>query len=65
MINPLNNLIKNRQHEEQIGNIIRNIEILRKHHKEILEIKNKEKRKNSLLDILVDLAWQRKESLSL
>lgn len=43
MINTLKILIKIDNMQEHIGNVIRKIEILRKHHKKILDIKNKEK----------------------
>lgn len=54
--------------QEQIGNVSRETEILRRKQKEMLEIKNNNSTvtegRMTLMDLL-DRVWQRKESLSL
>ena len=52
--------------QEQMGNVGREMETLRRNQKEMLEIKStKQNEKMPLLDSLVDLEQPRKESLSL
>lgn len=50
--------------QEQMDNISREVEILRKNQIEMLERKNKQKSRMFLMDLLVDWTHLRKESLS-
>ena len=51
--------------QEQMNNLIRDMEILRKNQKELLEIKNSNKLRMSLTGSLVHCTLVRKESLTL